>query len=229
MKPPIIVFDLDGTLIDTAPDLLASMNHALSHAGIAPIRDDRFRNYVGLGARVMLERAYEASGHEASPEIIDALMTRFLDYYRDTMPGDSRPYDHVLDTIAAFRAEGFIAAICTNKIESNAIRLIEMLGIADQFAAICGQDTFPVRKPDPAHLTGTIEMAGGDSARAIMVGDSKTDILTAQAANIPVVAVDFGYTEVPVSELGPDIVISHYSALDPALARELLRARDTAG
>lgn len=229
MKPPIIVFDLDGTLVETAPDLLASMNHALSHVGIAPIRDDRFRNYVGLGARVMLERAYEASGQSATRETLDDLMAHFLDYYLDTMPGASHPYDQVLETIAAFRAEGYLAAVCTNKLEASAVRLLQKLGIADLFAAICGQDTFPVRKPDPAHLTGTIDMAGGDRRCALMIGDSNTDILTARAAGIPVVAVDFGYTEIPVVELGPDKVISHYSELDIALARTLLQARDTAG
>ena len=229
MKPPIIVFDLDGTLVDTAPDLLASLNHALSHVGLAPIADDGFRKNVGLGARVMLERAYEASGHaHPGPETLDELMRHFLDFYQETMPGESRPYKQVLDAIASLRAEGFVAAVCTNKVEVNAVRLLEALGIDGQFAAICGQDTFPVRKPDPAHLTGTIDMAGGDPRRAVMVGDSETDILTAKAAGIPVVAVDFGYTERPVREFGPDMVISHYRDLHPRLVRDLLERRDAA-
>ena len=226
MKPPIIVFDLDGTLVDTAPDLLASMNHALSHVGLGPIADDGFRKHVGFGARVMLERAYEASGHEhPGKETLDELMRHFLDYYQDTMPGASRPYDQVLEAIAALQAEGYVAAVCTNKIETNAVRLLKALGIDTLFSAICGQDTFPVRKPDPAHLTGTIDMAGGDPRRAIMVGDSETDILTAQAAKIPVVAVDFGYTDRHVSEFGPDRVISSYAALTPSFALDLLDRR----
>jgi phosphoglycolate phosphatase len=226
MKPPIIVFDLDGTLVDTAPDLLASMNHALKHVGLGPIADEGFSKYVGQGARVMLERAYETSGQVPAPETLDELMGHFLDYYQDTMPGLSRPYEHVLDAIGAFRAEGYIAAVCTNKIEANAVRLLEALEIDGLFSAICGQDTFPVRKPDPAHLTGTIAMAGGDPARALMVGDSETDIRTAQAARIPVVAVDFGYTDRHVSAFGPDTVISHYRELDPALAKSLLDRRN---
>lgn len=226
MKPPIIVFDLDGTLVDTAPDLLASMNHALAHVGLGPIADEGFSKYVGQGARVMLERAYETSGHVPAPETLDELMGHFLDYYQDTMPGLSRPYEHVLDTIDAFRAEGYIAAVCTNKIEANAVRLLEALEIDGLFSAICGQDTFPVRKPDPAHLTGTIARAGGDPARAVMVGDSETDIRTAQAARIPVVAVDFGYTDRHVGEFNPDTVISHYRDLGPALAKSLLDRRD---
>lgn len=230
MQRPIIVFDLDGTLVDTAPDLLASLNHALSHVELGPIEDDGFRKHVGHGARVMLERAYEASGHaQPSPETLDELMRHFLDFYRKTMPGASRPYDHVLETIAAFNADGYLVAVCTNKMEAMAVRLLEALGIDGRFAAICGQDTFPVRKPDPAHLTGTIEMAGGDPRRALMVGDSETDILTAQAAGIPVVAVDFGYTDRPVETFGPDKVISHYRDLHPELARDLLESRNAAG
>lgn len=226
MNPPIIVFDLDGTLVDTAPDLLASMNHALVHVGLGPIEDDGFRKHVGFGARVMLERAYESSGHaHPGAETLDELMRHFLDFYQDTMPGASRPYDDVLEAIASFRAEGYLAAVCTNKIEVNAIRLLRELEIDGLFAAICGQDTFPVRKPDPAHLTGTIEMAGGDRNRAIMIGDSETDILTAKAAGIPVVAVDFGYTERPVAEFSPDKVISHYRDLHLDLARDLLDRR----
>ncbi|MCI5077297.1 phosphoglycolate phosphatase [Oricola sp.] len=222
MKPPIIVFDLDGTLIDTAPDLLDAMNHALTLAGLDPVVDDGFRQHVGKGARYMLEQAHASAGHTPAPEELDVMMANFLDHYGANMPGRSRPYEGVLDTIEAFRSEGYLAAVCTNKIEVNALRLLKSLGIDTLFAAICGQDTFPVRKPDPAHLTGTIDMAGGDVGRAIMVGDSETDIRTAQNAGIPVVAVDFGYTDQHVSTFGPDTVISHYRALHPALARELL-------
>lgn len=223
MKPPIIVFDLDGTLVDTAPDLLASMNHALSHVGLGPIADDGFRKHVGQGARSMLERAYEASGHaHPGPETLDELMRYFLDYYQDTMPGASRPYDHVLDVIASFRADGYLAAICTNKLENYAVRLLRALGIDTMFAAICGQDTFTVRKPNPGHLTGTIERAGGDPRRAVMIGDSETDILTAKAAGIPVVAVDFGYSDRHVGEFGPTRVISDYRELTTDLAGGLL-------
>lgn len=222
MKPPIIVFDLDGTLVDTAPDLLAAMNHALGRAGMEPVHDDGFRKHVGKGARVMLERAHAAGGHDVTPQQLDAMMADFLDHYRDNMPGLSRPYDRVLAAIEDFRRAGYLAAVCTNKIESNAVRLLEALEIDRLFAAICGQDTFPVRKPDPAHLTGTIAMAGGDPARAVMIGDSETDILTAQNAGIPVIAVDFGYTDRHVSEFAPDRVISHYDALDLPLVESLL-------
>jgi len=222
MKPPIIVFDLDGTLVDTAPDLLAAMNHALVRAGFDPVEDDGFRKHVGKGARVMLQRAGEAANRPIAPAELDAMMADFLDHYQANMPGRSRPYDSVIAAIETFRAAGYLAAVCTNKVEVNAVRLLKALEIDGLFTAICGQDTFPVKKPDPAHLTGTIERAGGDPRRALMVGDSETDILTAQNAGIPVVAVDFGYTDRPVGAFGPDRVISHYDALDLALAESLL-------
>ena len=222
MKPPIIVFDLDGTLVDTAPDLLEAMNYALTRAGFDPVVDDGFRRHVSRGARVMLERAGESAGRPIEPVELDAMMVDFLDHYQANMPGHSRPYESVIEAIETFRAANYLVAVCTNKVEVNAVRLLKSLRIDGLFAAICGQDTFPVKKPDPAHLTGTIDMAGGDPRRALMVGDSETDILTAQNAGIPVVAVDFGYTDRPVGEFGPDRIISHYGALDLDLVRSLL-------
>lgn len=229
MKPPIIVFDLDGTLVDTAPDLLEAMNYALTRAGFEPVVDDGFRRHVSRGARVMLERAVEAAGRVIDPAGIDAMMADFLDHYRANMPGHSRPYDSVVEAIETFRAADYLCAVCTNKVEVNAVRLLKALNIDELFAAICGQDTFPVKKPDPGHLTGTIDMAGGDLRRALMVGDSETDILTAQNAGIPVVAVDFGYTDRHVGEFGPDKVISHYDALDLDLVSKLLSRATATG
>lgn len=222
MKPPIIVFDLDGTLVDTAPDLLDALNHALVRAGFDAVIDDGFRKYVGKGARVMLERAGEAAGRPIAPAQLDVMMGDFLDHYQANMPGRSRPYDSVIEAIESFRSADYLVAVCTNKVESSAVRLLKALEIDGLFSAICGQDTFPVKKPDPGHLTGTIDMAGGDPRCALMVGDSETDILTAQNAGIPVVAVDFGYTDRHVGEFGPDKVISHYDALDMDLVRSLL-------
>lgn len=222
MKPPIIVFDLDGTLVDTAPDLLDAMNYALTRADHNPVTDDGFRKYVGRGARVMLERAGEAAGRPIGPAELDLMMADFLDYYQANMPGRSRPYESVIEAIESFRAADYLVAVCTNKMETSAVRLLAALRIDGLFAAICGQDTFPVRKPDAGHLTGTIKRAGGDPGRALMIGDSETDILTAQNAGVPVVAVDFGYTERHVREFGPDRVISHYDALDLELVESLL-------
>jgi phosphoglycolate phosphatase len=222
MPKPIIVFDLDGTLVDTAPDLLASLNHALARDNLDPVEGHGFERHISRGARVMIEQAYIAQDLRPEAEKTDLLFGYFLEHYRANMPGLSKPYDGVMDTVRDFAEAGYLAAVCTNKTEVMAVALLEALGIDGAFAAICGQDTFPVRKPDPAHLTGTIAMAGGDVNLAIMVGDSETDILTAQAAGIPVVAVDFGYTDRHVREFGPDSIISHYDEFDLALADRLL-------
>ncbi len=155
MKPPIIVFDLDGTLVDTAPDLLDAMNYALTRAGFEPVVDDGFRRHVSRGARVMLERAGEAAGRQIAPAELDAMMVDFLDHYQANMPGRSRPYESVIEAIETFRAADYLVAVCTNKVEVSAVRLLKALDIDRLFAAICGQDTFPVKKPDPGHLTGT--------------------------------------------------------------------------
>ena len=124
MKPPIIVFDLDGTLVDTAPDLLDAMNYALTRAGYDPVEDDGFRRHVSMGARVMLERAGEAAGRSIGPAALDAMMIDFLDHYQANMPGRSRPYASVIEAIETFRAADYLCAVCTNKVEANAVRLL---------------------------------------------------------------------------------------------------------
>ena len=130
---------------------------SLSIAGVDPVHDNGFREYISHGARVMLERARQAAGRPATPAEMDVMMKDFLDYYRDNMPGRSRPYEHVIEVIEAFRARDFRVAVCTNKVEASAVRLLKALGIDTLFSAICGQDTFPVKKPDPGHLAGTID------------------------------------------------------------------------
>lgn len=222
MTRPIIVFDLDGTLIDTAPDLLDSLNHTLVAGELEAIDAAAFRRYVGHGGRVMIERAYAVRQRALAVAEHDRLLKLFLDHYTRNIPGKSRPYPGVVEAIARFEAAGYLLAICTNKYEANSVALIGALGMTKHFAAICGQDTFPFRKPDPRHLTETIARAGGDPERALMVGDSQTDIDTAKAAGIPVVAVDFGYTDRHVSEFEPSKVISHFDELTVDLAGKLI-------
>jgi phosphoglycolate phosphatase len=224
MNRPIVVFDLDGTLIDTAPDLLDSLNHSLGAGGLALADAVEFRSCVGNGARVMIERAFAVQKKTLATEEHDRLYGLFLDHYGDNMPGKSRPYPGVIDAIGRFEEAGFLMAICTNKTEAFSQKLVEALGMERHFAAICGQDTFAFRKPDPRHLTATIKMAGGDPEQAVMVGDSRTDIDTAKAAGIPVVAVDFGYTDRHVREFEPSRVISHFDELTVKLAESLIAA-----
>ncbi|MGE0499381.1 MAG: phosphoglycolate phosphatase [Rhizobiaceae bacterium] len=224
MNKSIIVFDLDGTLVDTAPDLLASLNHSLEAGGAARAEAARFREFVGHGGRVMIERAFQAQSRPLNGPEHDRLLALFLEHYSAGIPGQSRPYPGVVEALGRFAGAGWMMAVCTNKFEENSVRLIEALGLSAHFAAICGQDTFPWRKPDPRHLIDTITKAGGDPTRAVMVGDSRTDIDTAKAAGIPVVAVDFGYTDRHVREFEPSTIISHYDELTVSLADRLVLA-----
>ena len=211
--PPIAVFDLDGTLAETAPDLVATLNVILREEGIPEVPLEKARDMIGAGARAMIERGFELSHKDLAPAHSDELFRRFLTIYADNLCVGSHLLDGVEDALDRLSASGYRLAVCTNKVELHSRRLLEALGIADRFAAICGRDTFPWHKPDARHLTETIAAAGGDPARAVMVGDSKTDIDTAKAAGIPVIAVPFGYTDIPVAELEPDAVIQRYSQL----------------
>jgi len=224
MSAPILVFDLDGTLIDTAPDLLDSLNHCLHTVNVPQVVPEEIRRYVGFGSRVMIERAFAAHGRQVRGEELNTLQGLFLEHYSAGMPGHSRPFPGVLEALSRFREAGFIAAVCTNKLEHLSRQLLEALKISDRFEAICGADTFAHRKPDPRHLLDTITRAGGDPDRAIMVGDSRTDIDTAKAAGVPVVAVDFGYTDRPVHEFEPSLVISHFDELTLELAQNLIKS-----
>ncbi|RNC94915.1 MAG: phosphoglycolate phosphatase [Oricola sp.] len=225
MTRPIIVFDLDGTLIDTAPDLLDSLNHVITVEGLDPVSTADLRSHVGHGARAMLRRAYTAQERALPDARLEHLVAVFIEHYTANMPGRSRPFDGAVACMDRFEAAGFVLAVCTNKFEAMSRQLLEALGIGERFAAVCGANTFPVRKPEPGHLTGTIDRAGGDRNRAVMIGDSDTDINTAKAAGIPVVAVDFGYSPQPVDTFAPDRIISHFDALTPLMANELIGAR----
>ncbi len=213
MSKPVIVFDLDGTLVDTAPDLLDSLNHCLAQGGYKTAKPEYLRQFVGHGARVMITRALSMQHTTPDEAELDHLLNIFLAHYTSNMPGKSRPYPGALDAVERLSHAGFRIAICTNKYQHLSDALICELGLEDRFAAICGSDRFEVRKPDPRHLTETIRTAGGDISGSVMIGDSSTDIKTAKAAAIPVVAVDWAYTDQPVSTYQPDVVISHFNEL----------------
>ncbi|MCO5148182.1 MAG: phosphoglycolate phosphatase [Aquamicrobium sp.] len=221
---PIVVFDLDGTLVDTAPDLLDSLNHCLECAGLQRAAPQELRRFVGMGGRVMIERAFASQRHELTTPRLDELQAVFLDHYGGNMPGRSQPFPGVIAALDRLGEAGYLQAVCTNKYEALSTRLIASLDLTERFAAICGADTFSFRKPDPRHLLETIRMAGGDPAHAIMVGDSRTDIDTAKAAGIPVIAVDFGYTDQHVRTFSPSRIISHFDELTTQMTEELLAA-----
>ena len=212
-----IVFDLDGTLIDTAPDLIDSLNALLGRERLAEIPYDEARSMIGGGVRPLLERALAYDKRTFTPAHVDALFRDYVAHYAEHIADRSRPFPGLLAALDALDRRGDRLAVCTNKLEWLSRRLLDALGLTARFATICGQDTYGVMKPDPEVLRRTIAAAGGTLAGAVMVGDSVTDIAVAKAAGVPVVAVDFGYTDVPVSELGPDRVISHFDALPAAI------------
>jgi phosphoglycolate phosphatase len=214
---PILVFDLDGTLADTILDLIPVLNRVTATEGLEAIPIADVGHVVGHGARAMIERAFAYHKRDLDQLVHDRLFNHFLVDYEENIAANTVIFEGAMDVLDGLQAQGWRFAVCTNKPEKLAVKLLQELGVAHRFASVTGGDTYAWRKPDPRHLTGTIAKAGGDPARAVMIGDSRTDIDTARAAGIPVVAVDFGYTDVPVRELGPDKVISHFRELPDAI------------
>ena len=214
---PLVVFDLDGTLAETAGDLMGALNHVLARDALPPLPVAQARSLLGAGGRALIRRGFASAGRPLDDTRLEELFTRFLAFYEEHIADHSHLYPGVVDALDALETRGCSFAVCTNKMEGTAKRLLAVLGVADRFRAICGQDTFSVSKPQPGALLGTIERAGGDPKRTIMVGDSRTDIETAKAAGVPVVAVDFGYTDRPVAEFEPDRVIGHFDRLVHAI------------
>jgi phosphoglycolate phosphatase len=213
-----IVFDLDGTLIDTAPDLIDTLNLILKQEGLSQVSFETARPMIGGGARGMIERALAKERRTGATADVDRLFAAFIAHYSAHIADRSRPFPQLETTLDRLANAGHRLAVCTNKLEWLSIRLLQSLKLAQHFAAICGQDTFGVHKPDPEMLRQTILRAGGEPLQAIMVGDSQTDISTARAANVPVVAVDFGYSDVPIASLRPDRIISSFAELPAAIA-----------
>jgi len=213
-----IVFDLDGTLIDTAPDLIDTLNLVLAREGLPRMPFEAARRLIGGGARALIERALAAEGRPATKPDMDRLFAGFIEHYSAHIADRSRPYPHVETTLDRLAAQGHRLAVCTNKLERLSRRLLTALNLTERFATVCGQDTFGVMKPNPDVFRQTVRRAGGEPTTAVMVGDSGTDVRTARAANVPVIAVDFGYTDVPIATLQPDRIISSYGELPEAIA-----------
>jgi phosphoglycolate phosphatase len=216
MSPLTIVFDLDGTLVDTASDLVNALNVILARVGLAPVPYAKARTMIGGGARRMVEAALAFEQRQCTA--VDPLLKDFIAYYAAHIADRSQPFPGLGGALDRLAADGCRFAVCTNKLEGLSRLLLDALGLSARFAAICGQDTFGVQKPNPQILRRTITLAGGGVDRAIMVGDSANDIDTARAAAVPIIAVDFGYTETPVAQLGPDRVIGHFDELPAAVA-----------
>lgn len=217
MTAPLLVLDLDGTLVDTADDLIAVLNRILADEGIREMTRADAGALLGAGVRAMISRGFALAETPLDETRLDRLSDRFIPLYAETIAVHSRPFPGAVAALDRFEAAGWRLAVCTNKLERLSRLLLGELGLADRFAAICGGDTFPVRKPEAAHLLGTIERAGGDRSRTVMVGDSGTDVKTAQNARVPVVGVTFGYTDRPVASYGPDAVVDRFDDLFAAV------------
>ncbi|MCP3055239.1 HAD-IA family hydrolase [Aurantimonas marianensis] len=220
----VAVFDLDGTLVDTAPDHAASLNHCLAAARMPTMSLDMVRPYAGHGARVMLDEAYRRDDRPLPDQELNEQTARFLAHYEANIAVASAPFPGAVAAMDRLVEAGFRLAVCTNKYERFARLLLSEIGLADRFAAICGSDTFARRKPDPSHLTGTIERAGGRSDASIMIGDTSTDIDAAVAAGIPSILVDFGYAPDANARARASFILDDYAHLDAALAGRLIGA-----
>ena len=175
------------------------------------------RELIGQGSRALLQRGFAVQGRTVTPSRLEALFEDFLQHYGGHLPDATQLFPGVEAALERLLRRGHRLAVCTNKHEKLSRDLLTALGVASRFHAICGRDTFAFCKPDPRHLTETVKLAGGRASSAIMVGDSKTDIDTARAAELPVIAVPFGYTDVPVAELAPDSIIDHFDEIDAAI------------
>jgi len=229
MHGTTLVFDLDGTLVDTAPDLIAATNFALATIGLEPVDSALLRNCIGSGARSMLVQALKTSAKTLPETEVDRLLDVFLAYYAENIAATSRPYPGVVAALERFKSAGALLAVCTNKRSALSELLLKALDLERFFLAVAGRNTFPVSKPHPDHLLGTIRMAGGEARRSIMIGDSDIDIATAKAARIPIVAVTYGYNIRPVADFGPNEIIDHFDQLDAALTAIQSRDEVTAG
>jgi phosphoglycolate phosphatase len=218
MPAPLLVFDLDGTLVDTAHDLIATLNIVLEAEGLPSVEAPKARHLVGAGIRPLLDAALRAREPDVATARVDALYAVYIEHYREHMVDVSRPFPGLEAALARFADAGWRFAVCTNKTQAMAELMLERLELSPRFDAVCGGDHFPVKKPHADHLLGTIAKAGGDPGRAIMIGDSAADIDVARHAGVPSVGVSFGYTPVPVRDLGPTVVIDHYDELWGAVA-----------
>jgi phosphoglycolate phosphatase len=219
------VFDLDGTVADTAADLIEAANAALATEGLGPASAGAIKKGVGYGAKAMLQSAIISLGRKTDTEQLSRLSARLVTHYEENIAAKTRLFPGFNEAAADLREAGIKLALCTNKRERLTLRLLSELGIGSLFDAMACGDTFPFHKPDPRHITELVRIAGGELSAAIMVGDSEADIAAARGAGIPVIATAFGYAAVPAGELGADAVMQHYAELTDLIRVLLPRPR----
>jgi len=221
LAPPIAIFDLDGTLVDTAPDLTGSLNHCLARRAMAPVTLDMVRPFAGHGSRAMLKAAYGWAARDLGEDELDEQVACFLSFYEANIARHSLPFPGAVDALDRLQEAGFVLAVCTNKSERLARLLLDSLGLSARFAAIAGFDTFAARKPDAIHITGTIKQAGGNPARAVLIGDTRTDTSAALNAGIPSILLGFGYDANAEARAEASHVADDYATVTPQLVHKL--------
>lgn len=214
-----VAFDLDGTLVDTAPDLIGTLNVLLAEEGVRPLPLEEARPFIGRGAKWMIERGFQAAGAPLDPAAVPGLFDRFIVRYNAHIADESRPFPDVEPALEAMREAGARLVVCTNKLTGLSTNLLDALGLSRLFDAVVGADAAPAAKPDPRHLRAAVEAVGGEMSRAVMVGDAATDAGAARAAGAGLVLVSFGYTETPAQDLGPDILVHDFAEVPAACAR----------
>lgn len=213
LKGATIAFDLDGTLVESAPDLIAAVNSILIAEDLKPLTLEEARPFISRGARWLLQWGIASGGVPEPAARTAALFDRFINYYSAHIADGSHPFPGVIDALNVLRAAGAKLIVCTNKPTALSHSLLTKLGMVDLFDGIVGIDAVTAAKPDAAHLIEAVQAVGGDLTQTIMVGDADTDAGTARAAGTPLILVDFGYTEIPAVELAPDILLRHFDDL----------------
>jgi phosphoglycolate phosphatase len=224
-----IVFDLDGTLVDTAPDILRALNQTLDIEGLPQVKLHAVRTFIGQGARVTLERALELHGVHYSSDKVDQLTRALVDFYRADIANESKPFPGLEDALDQLAGLGAKFSVCTNKRTELSVQLLDALNLSQRFSAIVGADAVTHRKPHAEHYRAAVERAGGVLRRSLMVGDTVTDVASARAAGAPVAVVSFGYCDGGAETLGADLVIDRFSELTSACRRLLAANPKTAG
>lgn len=224
-----LLFDLDGTLIDSARDVTAAVNVVLAKHGLATVDDETGRTLMGEGGRVRMRKAFAMRGHKLGEEDLTAVTREFIDAYALEPVLHTRPYDGVRAVLEELARAGVRLAVCTNKYEGSARDILGRLGLLPLLDDVAGADSFDVRKPHPGHLLKLLDRMGATAAGAAMIGDSLHDIHAARAAGLPSVAVSWGYTDTPPTELGADAVIGSFAELPAALQAIAAGTRSTAG
>ena len=218
MTPRTLVFDLDGTLIHSAPDLAAALNKVLEEDNRELVTLDQVTRMIGDGVATLVERGFAATG--GPPDDAGHHLDRFHHHYSNATADLTALYPDVMDTLNSLRDAGHRMALCTNKPAQATAAVLEAFGLAGFFEAVAGGDTFPVRKPSPGHLLGVLREMNAEPEHAVMIGDSPNDVQVALNAAVPVIAVAYGYRRVPADAMGADILIEHFREL-PAALRQL--------